>query len=422
MKKIQLLFLILAFASSCSEDPTYKMIESYRAQFVSSQGGRFDADQADAVPVEYYVTDLLNQTKDPFRVEFEVLKGGGQLTSSTAYTDSTGMAKTTWKLGTSSFQQTVRAISYRSDGKRLTWSDYSVFAFRKGQWDEVTGSLEGNMSGMAADTVSKVTLMLAGGTIYRQSYKYYRWEALNNTQAFQPRTLHIGRDNVIYTSTWNGEIYKTYDHGDSWIKCTKPYPDHPYYIFFYVANDNWLWAYKFDYPTRFSKDGGKTWQEAGSGLSSYGYGDVFRLKNGTLLFHGSNCCSLSRSDDNGATWTHIETPAYSHKMYVNEKDEVFITTQENGCTFYRSKDMGVTWQRLYSVYPEFGTSMDNVFNKFGDTYYVQIPGFGVLRSKDLITYEVFYQNYEINNLYIDHNGVLVAKDWDSSTIWYYNPE
>jgi photosystem II stability/assembly factor-like uncharacterized protein len=398
------------------------VIESYRAQFQNTEGDRFEAGQPSEIIVSYSIYDALGLSDEPFRVEFEVIEGGGQLSAGSVYTDTNNVATTGWKLGNSSFRQTVRATSYRADGKRLTWSDYSVYAYRKGEWDEVSTSPDGNMSGMAADTVAGVTLMLSGSTIYRQSDKYYKWERLNNSQSFQARTMHMGRDNFIYISTWNGEVYKTSDHGNSWIKCSKPYPDHPYYIYFYVANDNWLWAYKFDYPTKFSKDGGKTWQEAGSSLSSYGFGDVFRLKNGSLLFHGSNCCSLSRSDDDGASWTHIETPAFSHKLYVRENDEIFLTTQENGCTIYRSVNMGATWQRLYGVYPEFGTSMDNVFNKFGDTYYVQIPGYGVLRSKDLLTYEPFYLNYEIRNLFIDHNGVLIAKDWNSSTVWYFNPE
>jgi hypothetical protein len=186
----------------------------------------------------------------------------------------------------------------------------------------------------------------------------------------------------------------------------------------HVSNDNYIWIYKFDYPTKYSKDGGNTWLTAGSGLSSYGFGDVFRLKNGSLLFHGSNCCSLSRSDDDGATWTHIATPGLSTKLYVNEKDEIFICTQLSGCWIYKSTDMGATFQSVYGVSPVFGTTMDNVFNKWKDFYYILIPGFGILKSSDLTHYQIYWLNYDLENLFIDHNGVLIAKDWNLKTVYY----
>jgi photosystem II stability/assembly factor-like uncharacterized protein len=148
-----------------------------------------------------------------------------------------------------------------------------------------------------------------------------------------PRTIEIDRNGIIYVSTTGGEIVKSPDHGVSWQKCTKPYPDNPYYIYMYVSNDNYVWVFKFDYPMLFSADGGITWIPAASELSSHGYGDIFRLKNGTLVFHGSDCCSLFISENNGLTWTHIETPGSSNKLYVNDNDEILSVTRKAGFQF-----------------------------------------------------------------------------------------
>lgn len=185
-----------------------------------------------------------------------------------------------------------------------------------------------------------------------------------------------------------------------------------------IANDNYLWVFKFDMPTKFSADGGMTWQTAGSEIWECGIGDVFRLKDGSLLFHGSNTSTLHRSWDNGQTWTHINTPGLSTKLYVNSNDEIFVCNQEGGFLIYKSGDPGASFMRLYTVFPQFGTDLDNIFNKWKDICYILVPGYGILKSSDLNTYETYWANQDLNNLFIDHNGVLIAKDWDNKTVYY----
>jgi hypothetical protein len=64
--------------------------------------------------------------------------------------------------------------------------------------------------------------------------------------------------------------------------------------------------------------------------------------------------------------------------------------------------------------------MQNTFNKQGSFYYIILPGYGILKSPDLNTYEVYWVNNNLNNLFIDHNGVLIAKDWNMNTVYYRN--
>jgi hypothetical protein len=294
-----------------------------------------------------------------------------------------------------------------------------AYGFRKDEWDALTTEPDISIIDMVSDTVNNFTLIVAGNKLYRQGDTYYTWNEVPDQLLASPRTIDIDSNGVIYVSTWNGDIVKSSDHGYTWSKCTKPYSAGNHYIYTYVANDNSVWVFRFDYSTRFSRDGGLTWTDVGSGLSAQGYGDVFRLKNGSLLFHGSNCCSLHISADNGLTWTKIVTPGSSLKLFVNELDEIFIVTQKDGYSFYKSSDYGNTFTLNHKVYPSFGTTMENTYKKWENIYYVIIPGYGILKSSDLTQFEIYWLNAKIFNLFIDHNGVLIAKDWGNSRTVYY---
>jgi len=48
----------------------------------------------------------------------------------------------------------------------------------------------------------------------------------------------------------------------------------------------------------------------------------------------------------------------------------------NGEVIYRSDDRGTTFLSVHSVSVAFRSSFDNIFTKWGDYWYVAIPGFG----------------------------------------------
>jgi hypothetical protein len=247
------------------------------------------------------------------------------------------------------------------------------------------------------------------------------WEPVNDPALVSPRTINMDRNGVIYVTTWTGELVKSTDHAVSWETCTKPFPDRPYFIYPYISNDNYVWVFAFDHPIKFSKDGGMTWTDLpdGNPLITYGFGDVFRLKDGSLLYHGSGCCSLNRSFDNGMTWTKMETPGYSIKLFVNEKDEIFILSQgAPPVSIYKSTDYGASYSSIYVANPQFITEMGTLFNKWGNFYYILLPGYGILKSFDLNNFELYWANNNLNNLFIDHNGVLIAKDWNMNRVYY----
>lgn len=415
-------FLILIFSifvvisPVCSPDPSTELLESYSFTFENQQGQRHNP--GEKINVALQIFNNKEPVATPFRIAFAVTEGGGSIARETILTQDAARITNEWTLGPNSLDHRLKADIFRANGEYMTSVFLTAITMRENEWDAVSAEPDGTITDLAADTIAGVTLMISKGSLYRQGEKYYLWEKVTHPVMDSPRTIEIDSRGTFFVSTWNGEIVKSSDHGISWQKCTKPFPDNPYYIFMDVANDDYLWVFKFEYPTVFSADEGVTWQTAGSSLSSFGYGDVFRLKSGTLLFHGSNCCSLNRSDDNGLTWTQITTPGASTKLYVNEREEIFICNQDGGFAIFKSTDMGATFTRLFGCYPQFGTTMDNIFNKWDDYYYILVPGYGILKSYDLEHYEVYWLNKELNNLFIDHNGVLIARDWDNKTIYY----
>ncbi|MGC1391153.1 MAG: sialidase family protein [Bacteroidales bacterium] len=423
MKRTVLLVALFYFVLSCDRypEPSVKTLEDYSFAFLTNQGSKYFAGEWVSDSIKFYAVKSNNPLKDSLKVLFDVAKGGGNITIASAYTDKNGFAYTGWKLGSGSFEQKLTAKTYDGSRNYLTSSDLTEYGFKNNAWDTCKLFPDGSINGMVADTVYKVTFMVTNNTVYRQGDRYYQWEQVNDPALVYPRTINMDRNGVIYVSTWSGEMIKSTDHGVSWKTCTKPYPDRPYYIYDYVSNDNYVWVFAWDHQIKFSKDGGTTWTEIGalSGLAAGGLGDIYRLKDGSLLFSGSDCCNIYRSFDDGLSWTIIKTPDNLLKLYVSDKDEIFVICQGPGIiTIYKSSDYGVSYSSLYAVAPQFVTEMDNIFNRWGDFYYVLMPGFGILKSSDLNNYELYWTNYNLNNLFIDHNGVLIAKDWNMNTVYY----
>lgn len=413
--------LILTMAS-CTEDPSRRVLENYQFNFSNSNESRLLAGESLDVSAWFQVYTNTSASVDSVKVIFEPVQGGGYVSQEREYVSSGNSIGASWTLGHDSFRQVLRASVWDLSGYYITSTYLVAYGFRENQWDKLTDSPETRIMGMAADTVNDVTFMVTVNKLYRQGEKYFIWEEVTDPK-FQspdsPREVEIDRAGVFYVSTSGGNIFRSADHGDSWQACTKPWPERSHYLHLHVSNDNRLWIYTPEETVRYSDDGGTTWHNAGSGMTQTGVADIFRLGNGSLVMHGLNCCSLMMSDDDGQTWTGISTPDYTQKLYVNDDDEIFICA-DVGVTekIYSSKDLGTTFGSVHTVAPSFRTLMDNVFNKWGDFYYVAIPGYGIMKSNDLHDYEAFWINAELVNLFIDHNGVLMVKDYDYRSVYY----
>jgi hypothetical protein len=406
--------------SSCAPDPSMETLESYTFRFLSDPGNKMLA--GESCSVTFQAQNNLNSADNSVSMFFDIIRGGGSVSQISIITDSSGIATVDWHLGGDSFEHLLRASAYKLTGQYLTSVDFTAYGFRENSWDKISCNPDGGIIDMVADTIDGITFMISGGHLYRQGSRYFQWEEVDDNNITSPRNIEIDTNRIIYISTCNGELLKSTDHGESWGKCTKPYPDNQYYFYMDVSNDNYIWAGKFDFPTRFSKDGGVSWQDAEE-LSTFLNGNTYRLKDGTLVNHGNNGTSRERfniSYDDGLTWISRETPGYSTGMYVNENDEIFIFNQDSGFTIYLTTDLVETYTRVHSVHPEWGTIVENnIINKWDNFYYIIVPGYGILKSVDLFNYENYWLNSNLNDLFIDHNGVLIAKDWDFNTVYYW---
>jgi hypothetical protein len=423
MRNALLLIALFTIAVSCDKfpDPSVTNVKDYSFYFLSEPGGKFSAGDWVYDSIVFKVLNKNYGIKDSVRVFFEILSEG-KLTVQSAYTNHDAIAVTRWQLGTGSCKQVLRANCFDLSGNFLTSTDLVEYAFKNDIWNEFTGFPDGSMSGLVADNAAHLTFMTSNGSVFQQGEKYYRWNQIINPLLNSVRTINIDNNGTIYVSTYNGDLIKSTDHGKNWKSCTKPYSDNYNLIYIYISNDNLIWAFAWSNPIRFSKDGGDTWIETGSDLSSNGFGQFFRMKDGSLLSHGSNYSSLNRSFYNGLTWSKIDTPGNSLRLYVDDKDNVFLLVQEDGTSVYMSADNCATFTRIYNIPQRINVyETSNIFSKSGDYYFLCFPGYGIIRSTDLSrpdSYETYYTNSNLTSLYIDHNGALIGRGLFYNTIYY----
>jgi hypothetical protein len=410
------LILMLLLMHSCTKDPATEILESWYVSFENENGIRIFP--GENIMVVLKVTNDRN-SYEGVRVRFEIVSGGGGLSSYEVQVDSTGKAETVWTPGAVSLNNTLRASVLNQHGERFLYRDLNAKTFIDDSWNAITDSPDGRMMDLETDTVAGITLMVTNSTLFRQGERYYLWEKVEHTFLEQPRTIETDSNGTIYVSTWKGEIVKSSDHGFNWARCTKPYPENPYFINMWVSSDNYIWVWKHEYPVKVSKDGGLTWITVPQDLSQYGFGRVYRLDDGALLVHGSNCCALIISRDDGMTWTHITTPGHSTRIFVDHTGRVLLLTQENGITFYSFNAVTSEFSRIHSVYPQWGSTWENNhFLRWKNFWYVVVPGSGIFKTDDMIHFRSYWSNSDILDLFIDHNGVLIAKDRDWQTVYY----
>lgn len=414
------MFLLLAIAG-CSKDPEIRTTVHYRFWFSNTQGQKLIPGENVDVLFWFEVLQDEELLLDRVRIHFEVT-GGGALTIDDVYIRPGEPAATTWTVGDETYGQVLRAVVHDQSDKEIASSDLLTYVFRDDVWNQVAGSAEVMITDMATDTVNGLTFISTLNKLYRQGIRYYIWEEVtdplfNNPDT--PRSVKSDSNGVLYVSTNGGNIVRSTDHGISWQLCAKPWPERSQYLQIYVSNDNRLWVCTEGVPVRYSDDMGITWHDAGIKMSEHRVGDIYRLNDGSLVMHGLDCCSLARSEDDGQTWTPISTPGYSQKLYVTEDDEIYICCDQGlAVVIYMSSDLGATFEMVKDVTPAFRTSMLNTFLKWKDDYYVTIPGYGIMQSKDLRQYEDFWYNRQIDNLFIDHNGVMMATEWGVNAVLY----
>jgi len=423
MKKQIILFCIVTFISSCAKypDPSYQTLEDYHFRKSGSDQRAFAYNYLNdsiSVQIENLIT---NSYTKGFQVQFNVIVGGGSVDQSTVITDNNGFAYTNWKLGDETSQQFVKANVFDYTGKLLSEIDFRAFGFRFNTWDTVTTGPDIRIKDMVADTINNLTLMINNNTLYRQGNNYFDWNEVKGINVISSRTIEIDSEGTLYLGNWDGELIKSFDQGETWLACTNPIPDYygPFELF--VTSDNYIWVTRRDHGIRGSRDGGLTWTKDSIGLDIQDQmNDVFRLSNGTLLSLSLNKRVILKSEDDGKIWTPLNTPQSSFKIYVTENNEIIVCNYGNyGFSIYKSNDLGATYIRKYSCSPDWSISRkEHIFHKYSGIYYVLVAGYGILKTLDFESFEVYWRCFTLNDLFIDHNGVFIACDWKLNKAYY----
>jgi len=413
--RIPLLVLSVCVINSCNNypDPSIETLVNYNVSYMNpnpvSIGGEY---MKDSIYIQIY-NYKSPQDISGFTVEFKVQKGGGSVDQQQVKTRKDGKAATRWKLGTDSFTQIITTRVTDPDGNVLPESQIIAHGILYNAWNEIDYSPLNQLSGMASDTITQQSWMISVGRIYKLETNFLDWQSLSTQPINSPRQIEIDKNGIIYVGTWNGELYKSTNHGQTWIKCTNPIPDRPYYFDLWITNDDDLWATVYGNGLWHSKDGGLTWSNPANGADkSTSISGMYRLKNNwivSLISPTGQGMSVMKSEDEGKTWTALITPNYPYSLFVTKNDVIIVLTQTDG-GIYKSTDLGKTYNRVYSASVAFNTgSPQSYVQKFGPDYYIIIPGYGVLKTKDFDHFETLLTEAYVNGLYLDHTGSVYAK-------------
>lgn len=410
-----ILFALLFFSCKNYPDPSIEKLASfsfsYNNQLLVAEGGEYLKDSM-YIKVS---NQLAPQEIQNFKVDFSVVSGGGALDDYQLVTDARGMATTRWKLGNESNSQTISAKIYDPQGSYLTQISINAYAMMYNTWNQMDFYPLSTVSDVASDTVNHRSWLISLGKVYQRGTNFWEWQQMEEPDLEGAREIEMDKNGVIYIANWYGELFKSSDHGQSWIQCANPIPERPYYFFFWITSDGDLWATHYERGLWHSKDGGETWLNPVSVSGTYfNMNGVYRLKNGWLLSQlditGVKTV-IMKSEDDGKTWLPLPTPDYPYSFYVTENDEIIVFTQLSA-GIYKSGDLGKSYKQVHSGATAFSTGSDQRYvQKFDSFYYMAVPGFGVLRTQNFEQFETIFSQPNINGLYIDHTGTIVVKGW-----------
>jgi len=417
--------LILSCLFSCSvkDDPSIKELEAFN--FYNSgndQSGIAGQYLKDSLVVGYnrYIANS-DSNFQYIHVHFEVITGGGTIDQPEQKIPANGFVTTKWKTGTVSTDQLVTASLYDNSGILLTKITFTAKAFQPGRWDMLSGFPNGYLNDMVRDTLNHRTFMIFGNTLYTEGENYFQWIKVTNFGNQNCHSIEIDSNGVLYVATSEGKLFKSTDLANTFTECSKPIPEYAGYFDLILSSDNTIWVSRFNYPLRFSNDGGKTWYLSESGLNNNSQSiDVFRFSTGKLITLSFDIVSLLESTD-GIRWLPVNNKPYAaSRIYVTDKDELILLNVGEKLTINKSVDEGKSFTQVYSLSAAYITSpMRFIFSNYKGTDYICIPGTGILKTDDYKTFKLIYSNTDIRSLMVDHNGVFFATNKDFNKVYCY---
>jgi len=411
-------------ACNTYNDPSIESLVRYNINYMNpnqvSIGGEYLKDSI-YVQVYDYMTP---KNQSGYTVEFTVTKGGGKVDQQIVKTSANGKAATRWKLGTDSFTQILTAKVTSPDGITHPETKITAYGILSNTWNEVDYYPLSNLLDLASDTINKISWMISSGGIFKRGTDFLDWQQLNVQKIQSAREIEIDNKGVIYIGTWNGELYKSTDHALSWIKCTNPIPNRPYFFFLWITNDGDLWATAYDTGLYHSNDGGMTWTNPANGADKNDFiTGIYRLQDGSLLTTFGTSQKLKKSVDNGKIWTSFENPEYAGDLYVTKEQRIIVSDYTTPSNFFLSDDLGKSFKKVYTVMLNYATGYQRSnIQKFGSNYYIAVPGTGIFKTQNFEQFETIFSEPNIGAIYIDHTGTILATGWSdkSGRTFIYN--
>jgi photosystem II stability/assembly factor-like uncharacterized protein len=214
----------------------------------------------------------------------------------------------------------------RDDG--MTWQPINV--------ESAQGSIQGVVD-------SHGHIFLAGWYgVLRSADDGGTWELLQVTNASEPRMLGCTPEDVLFVSTYNGEVYRSMDEGQHWARVWTE------------GNDPWLTNSMIVMPDGSvviernrklyrTKDNGNTWQETGT-IPWDNNWPITAAHNGSLLAVGPK--GLLMSDNGGAAWKDVrigDGVSYVNGISTDASGSIYVVSAQS---VFQSVDDGKSWAEI----------------------------------------------------------------------------
>lgn len=343
--------------------------------------------------------------KFKFRIELEVIDGGGFVDQNVIYSDENEVKLTRWKTGDTSNSQTLQASIYDSDNRLLSTAEFNANAYLLNKVNTITSGYFVGITDMVSDSVNQRSMMYSQRQFWVSTNEFYLWNPKIFPYNTYIRMIDMTSDGTVFAAGWNGALYKTDDWGDSWEYICNPFQESSTFYNLNITSDDFLWATKPSFGILCSKDKGLTWTPDTSEIARLGtLGPIYKYGD-SYLSMSSNPISIILSSDGGITWESLNTPATSLSMFV-PNDTTIIAQNQGGFKLNKSTDNGKSFKFVFDAYSSMGGGNHwHVYNKFKNDYYVLAPGGGVWKTRDFETFALILRVDSFQQkLFIDYKG------------------
>ena len=295
-------------------------------------------------------------------------------------------------------------------GRFLGSNGYQIFVS-----DDSGKTWRESMKGFSAANIFHFTFApngdiycLNGQDCYRSLDEMKTWEKID----FEGKIIDISFDpegNIYASENFGGysNLYRSTDNGYNWEKVNKDFTFPGILSRIIFARNGNIVCNSNTYQYCISKDGGNTWEKKSSELATI----LLSMNSEGHLFGTANHSSLTRSTDNGETWSIIRDKDYDILSFYTRKI-IFHPWDSTGYILGedflgKTTDNGRTWtfpKKYKDIFFCTGTvdSSGNIFIIGFENLYVQLNG------ED--TFRIFKHNYrrEYTDMQTAPDGTVYA--------------